>query len=152
MRIFLQASISPLDSRSLSDKKGGDWHQEETPHTAILSSPGIGPERSQQNYLVTVGPRLGYAGISLALRHWRTGLATSIFRKAYTISRIRVRASSAKKHRPTSAGWLVAVCNTPSASTGAQECNINTLISGMRISMLGSRIVRIFLPITTPVD
>jgi len=31
IRIFLQAIISPLDSRSLSNKKGGDWRQEETP-------------------------------------------------------------------------------------------------------------------------
>jgi hypothetical protein len=31
MRIFLQAIISPLDSRNLSNKKGGDWRQEETP-------------------------------------------------------------------------------------------------------------------------
>ena len=48
MRIFLQAIISPLDSGSLSNKKGGDWRQEETPLTAILFSPDVGPKDPQQ--------------------------------------------------------------------------------------------------------
>jgi hypothetical protein len=38
MRIFLQAIISPLDPRSLSNKKGGDWRQEETPPLPLFYS------------------------------------------------------------------------------------------------------------------
>ena len=48
MRIFLQAIISPLDSRNLSNKKAAIGARKKRLLTAILFSPDVGPKDPQQ--------------------------------------------------------------------------------------------------------